>query len=385
MPVSTKDELARDMGISAESIGDYRDNYVLKLMQRGVLTDLDIGYFRAKGQLKAGDLGIEMSQEEKEYVSLGHQKLLPPELVRDMERAEGRGRANLEKKTIQLILGRFLPVTASAAFQEENEELKNQLFGVRDRIVRDYDKIIDQLKGEFRQRAYTVYDRLETKPQEHRDSWAARYSTQLISRIPSKAVIHDSFYWTVRYNFVPLPSSIQEEALRQEEIRKDMELLTYETDDRKRQIEAMNKTVLSQMRAQKEEAMKQAGSFLDDTIFKLRSVVLQTVQKAMETMKRNDGKLMGASVKSLEGMITQAKMLNFYNDTEVNRFVEQIEQQLAQSSNNPSKAPKIEKIMKEMEIAMGRSVRACERQATKNEEIARIIGKDVIKTARRVE
>lgn len=384
MTVGTKDELAKDMGISAAAIGDYRDNYVLKLMQRGVLTDLDIGYFRAKGQLTEEELGISLSGAEKKAISLGHQKLLPAELIRKAENAEGHGRANLEKCTIELILGRFLPVTAAKHFQEQNDHYKSELFAVRDEIVGTYDDLIVQMKAEFAQRAEATWERIETKPNEHFDSWQANYVKKLVQRIPAAAQIEKSYYWTTKYHFVPLPSSIQEEALRQERLRKDQEMLTFETDDRKSQIAEMNRTVLAQMKAQKEEAMKQASSFLDDTVFKLRRVVLETTQKAMETMKRNGGKLLGSTVKSLENLIRQAKMLNFYNDEEVNSFVAQIEQQLKGSSST-SKAPSIQRIMKEIEISMGRSVRAVETERTKKEEVARIIGRDVLKSARTVE
>lgn len=380
----TKGQIAKEMGISEKQISDYRDNYILNLMQRGVLTDIDIGYFRAKGQLSASDLGIEMSKEEKEYISLGHQKLLPPEYVREMEAAESRGRYNLEKNTIPLILGRFLPVTAATLFQEQNLLYKNQLFEVRDRIVTNYDAIVDQVKSEFLYRAGTAWDRLEVKPNEAKDAWAVRYMRQLISKIPTKEVIYQSFYWTTRFSFVPLPSSIQEEALHQAELRDKQDRLHFESDDRKRQIHSMNELVLSGMRAQKEEALKQAGSFLDDTVFKLRKVVLETVQKAKITMQRNNGKLLGSTVKQLHHLIQQARALNFYNDQEVSSFTDTLEAQISKSTENRS-IPKIEKIMKEMEVAMGRSVRAVETARTKDDEIARIIGTDVIKSARRVE
>jgi len=385
MPVSTdKEQVAKEMGISAESINDYRHNYVLNLMQRGVLTDLDIGYFRAYGKLTEEELGVTLSAGEKRSISLGHQKLLPTELVRKAENAESRGRANLEKCTIQLVIGRFLPVTASDVFQAKNDDFQGELFAVRDEIVKNYDRIIQQMKGEFADRAEATWGRIEHKPAEAFASWQARYVRSLVERIPTKEAIRDSYYWTTRYNFVPLPSSIQEEKLRQEEIRKKQELLTFETDDRKQKIEQMNELVLGQMRAQKDEALKQAGSFLDDTIFKLRKVILDTVQKATSTMSRNDGKLLGSSVKSLENLIEQARSLNFYNDQEVTQLVDKLDAQITKDPKKRS-VPDIKKIMREMETVMGRSVRAVEREQTKNEEIARIIGIDVIKTARRVE
>lgn len=385
MTVGQMEELAQEMGIAPDQISLHYDNYVLNLMQRGVLVDLDIGYFRAKGQLSDADLGIEMSGKEKEFVTLGHQKLLPPEIVKDMERAESRGRYNLEKHTIEMILGRFLPVTASTSFQEANDAQMAALFAVRDRIIDNYDVILEQLKAEFRLRAHSVWDRLEKRPADmSAAAWASGYAKKLISRIPPKNVIEASFYWTTRYSFVPLPSSIQEEALKQQKVRQQSEMLHYETEDRKREIEKMNRLVLETMRKQKEEAMQQTSTFLDQTVFKLREVVLNTCQQAMTTLKKNDGKLMGSTVKQLKNLVDQSRKLNFYNDEEVAKFVDQVDKEVGLATNERS-TPKLERIMKEMEIAMTRSLRAVESERTKKEEIARIIGRDVLRSARTVE
>lgn len=385
MPVSTdKEQVAREMGISAEAIHDYRYNYILNLTKRGLRTDLDIGRWRAYCKLVEEEVGLVLSAAERRSISLGHQKLLPSELVRRSENAESRGRANLEKHTIQLVIGRFLPVTAAESFKLKNDECKAELFAVRDEIIQNYETIVGQMKLEFGERAEATWSRLENKPKESFHMWQSRYVSSLLERIPTKDKIRDSYYWTTRYDFIPLPSSIQEETLRQEKLRQEQDLLAFETEDRRNQIKAMNEIALSQMREQQAEAAKQMGSFLDDTLFTLRNTILETVQKAARTISRNDGKLLGSTVKSLQNLVEQSRMLNFYNDQEVAQLVDKLDAQISKEPDKRS-VPDVKKIMREMEQTMSRSVRAVERQQTKDDEIARIIGIDVIKTARRVE
>jgi Skp family chaperone for outer membrane proteins len=388
MTVGAMEDLAKEMKIDPKKISLHYNNYVLRMMQRGVLVDLDIGWVRGQAKVSEDELGIKMSDKEQDYVSLGHQKVLPPDLIKEAEREESRGRAALEKHTVQLVLGRFLPVTASESYLAADEEHKKNFMAVRDKLVATYDPMVRQLRQDFRDRAKTVRDRLEvaTGPMDEsqRPLWLEQYINKLIARIPTKESIQKSFYWETRFSFVPLPSSIHEEALKQKKIAAEQDALHFETENLKDQKRRLNEKVMEGLRRSQEEAQKQSESFLNETVLSLRKVMVDTCSKAAETMARNDGRVLGSTVKSLENLISRVKMLNFCNDQEVAKLNEELSKHV--HVDPKKRSPKsLKDVMKRIELALGKSVRSVVTERERKDEVARIIGKDFMAMAREVE
>ena len=91
--ISAIEDIAQKAGIDPARVKVLKKDHVSRLVQRGFILDLHIGYFRATSKLKADDLGIELTEKEQEWVSLGHQKVLPPDIMKRVQRLENKGRA----------------------------------------------------------------------------------------------------------------------------------------------------------------------------------------------------------------------------------------------------------------------------------------------------
>jgi len=385
MTVGTLEELSQEAGIPKEKIHQLRDNYVSKLMRRGLIVALHIGYYRFKASLTDSDLGIKLTDKEKQYITLGCQRVFPPTIVKKLELLESRGRNNLLKNSLQILFGYFVPATALKEFREENDAIRSEFMEVRDAIRDRYDDLRMEAQEDLVHQGEQVYDRLEKKPEgTSRQKWVKEFAATLVSRVPDKESIFESFSWKLDFSYVPLTSDLQEEALRQEKLNKDQQLLHYETQDRMDQIREMNRLVAEQMKAQKEQTAKDMNKFLDQTVFKVRDMVGEVCQQVLHTMKRNDGALMGSSVKSLRGVIDRARALNFYNDEELTDSLKEMEKAIGTSPKRRNNR-KVQNVLTSIGQAMKKSARAVESVLEKEEELARIIGKDMVKAARKVE
>ena len=116
--MAIQDELAFELDIEPETLTPIDENWVLRLMQKGVIIQLHIGYWRPYSRLSESELGISEDGSVKEYLQLGRKKLLPPEMVARLENIEKRARYALEENSFKcfwgLSLAGFRPKTYMA-------------------------------------------------------------------------------------------------------------------------------------------------------------------------------------------------------------------------------------------------------------------------------
>ena len=84
MTVATADEVAEKLGVDADKLKQHKGAYIGMAAQMGVFAMSHIGHYRAETSVVEEDLGIKLSAKEKEWVSLGNQLLLPPEIVKEL-------------------------------------------------------------------------------------------------------------------------------------------------------------------------------------------------------------------------------------------------------------------------------------------------------------
>jgi len=382
--------IARKYGIDAEKLAERMKNLARLKAKEGLIVDLDIGKWTAQAKLREEDLGIEISAEERKFVSLGHQKLFPPEIVNRAARAEAAGRDNLDRSSFLSAEGRFVPITAWEEWKAANVEAKNAFFAVRDEIVARYDEIVSEVKREVAKRAESVYDRLislapeAAAPAPAKKEWTAAFAARLLSRIPAKEEIHTKFYWEEKYRYLRMPSEIEEEMLRNERLRGERDLLHYENEDRRRKIEAMNGAVVEQLRKEKEAIAKEQGDFLTKTMLQQRQAILDCTSAAVAAIQKNRGKILGSTVKALKNLVSRGRLLNFFDDAEVASALSEIEGFLTREPARRS-SRKFSRVVADIKSAMESSVRALEGEATKDEEVARIVGFDLMESVRTIE
>jgi hypothetical protein len=397
MTVATLKEVSAKLGVTEEKIKTYRHAYVGMAAQMGVFTKKHVGRYRGMTALTDDDLGIKLTEQEKKWVKLGNQLLLPPDTLKKLDHVEGQGRSNVDKHALVLLMGSWIPVTAWDSFKKGDEALKKEFFEIRDEIVRDYPSLMAQVKKAVMERAREVYERLPNKPAV-REVWLNAFVQRVVSRADTAEQIYASFTWETELEWLPAPSSIEGEEVKlkqlqverqkvqaeQARLSQDERVAWAQEQDRFKKIEEINKEFMEQERKKREEAAKTRDAFVADVMKQLREALYNSARQVLVTMKRNDGGLVGASVNSLQSMVDRGRMLNFMNDGEVEAFYSEIEKHLKKTPDR--RRPRdIQSLMEKIQAEMGQSVRAIESDKTREEEVCRIIAKGVQKDARTIE
>lgn len=382
------EEVARKYGIDPAKLAERMKKLSRIKAKEGLVVDLDIGKWTGQARLREEDLGIEISPEERRFVSLGHQKLFPPEVVNKAARAEAQGRDNLDRLSFLSADGRFVPITAWEEWKAKNEEAKKAFFSVRDEIGSRYDAILADVRKEYLKRAESVYDRLETlagaAPKEGKSDWVAGYIARLLGRIPKKDEIVARFYWEEKYRYLRMPSEIEEELLRTEKLKGERDLAHYENENRRRKVEAMNDAVVGQLRKEKEKIAQEQADFLTKTMLQQRQAIVEATAAAAAAIAKNRGKVLGSTVKALKNLVGKGRLLNFFEDPEVEQALAELEGFLGKDPMRRS-ARKFSQTVSAIKAAMETSVRALESAATKDGEVARIVGLDLVESVRTID
>ncbi|RJO60379.1 MAG: hypothetical protein C4542_09815 [Dehalococcoidia bacterium] len=333
----TPDEVQAARGVVAEKIGESADKISIQrprwmeLMTQGVIVQLHLGRWRAQEQLSAKslaeELGLDITDEAelehiRQFLAVGAKRLLPLKYIHRADAIDAAARTSLEAYSYKTGWGRFVPATMYGFWKERNATHEADYYNLRDEIVKEYEAIRQEVISSYRTQAGVVYDRmtrLGMRPDAPRDEFIEQFTERVSAKIRTPDEIYRSFYYRVELSYIPLPAMVSGE--RADQLSTEMtEWATARLDraaleDRKRKLDEMNADILASFREQKEE---QVDAFLKQLVRQLRSHVYETAVNALESIKRNNGKLMARSANSLRSFIATTEQMNFYSDPELN-------------------------------------------------------------------
>jgi hypothetical protein len=299
-----KEQIAEETGIASEEIATVGEDKVLQMMERGVLVQLHVRYWRPYAKLREADLGIDgLNGDVSKHIQLGRKKLLPPEMIAKIETVERMARTALRNCSLKCFWGSFIPTTAWERWRERSDKLREKFFAVRDEIVKELPTSIKQLRETYTEMAKEAYRRSKFEadadvPQEFID----RFVTACLSRIPSAQQISDAFSYEEVYNYIPLPS----------QVKAHLEGLLENN---------MHRQIAQQMYTQKKEMM---DGFMAEVSTGLRNMVVKVAQSVRDSIEKNEGKLIPRFTSDLKQLLGKLERLNFYDDTEITKMVEDI-------------------------------------------------------------
>jgi len=232
---------ATQIGEDAANIRGRRDiEAVLKMMGQGVVISLSIERPRFVTRLSPADLGLSTEgaggETLKNYFQLGRRSLIPKELQDSLNRAEANARYALESCSTNSHWGHFVPVTRYAKWKAANEAAKEKFFEARDRVVREYADLVEQVSVAYRSAASDVWnrqlwqriaDRLQLQPGQRptpeatrkalaemrvttreRDEFIAGYVREITAAMPSADSLAARFVYRTEIGYIPLPSTL---------------------------------------------------------------------------------------------------------------------------------------------------------------------------------
>jgi hypothetical protein len=276
-------------------------------MQKGVLVQLHIGYWRPYSRLSESELGISEDGSVKEYLQLGRKKLLPPEMVARLENIEKRARYALEENSFKCFWGRFVPVTAWNRWRDENEEIKSQFYAIRDEVISNLPQSIGQLRDIYAQMAKDAYKRskydFEAQVPEH---YIEAFISKCLEQIPSPDDMRRLFRYEEVYTYIPLPNQLT------------LQQAGSSPED------AMRRQVAQEMNQHKQEMV---ADFLAEINANLRDMVIQVCQSVRDSIHRND-RLVPRSVMGLRNLLSKLERLNFHDDDQLSKMMDDIRSEI---------------------------------------------------------
>lgn len=332
-----KDQLAKLLGETDIKVVDPTG---IHAMEMGVVVEIHIRRWRGRTRLDFSDLGLPRTTEDEIYshlLRLGDKKLLPKTRVGDKEISyvdildslEARARRWLEVHSFDTHWGRFVPHTLYTEWKDGDSKLKTEYLGIRDEIDKKYDEIVSRLLTEYEAMAKAAYQRNQALRKQEVDEpkFVDRFMSHIEGLIPSPERIYGSFGYEVELKFVPLPSDFEKDIARADKVRR-METLKAEADMAKiSSIRAMNDDVIRQVR---EKKMTLVDSFMTDITKQVRNMMYDTVTDVLNSIKKNDGKLVGKASTQLANLINSIEGLNFYGDRDVDAMMKRVKAQLGE-------------------------------------------------------
>jgi len=324
--VAIQDELAFELDIEPQVLMTIDENWVLKLMQKGVLVALHIGYWRPYSRLSESELGISEDGSVKDYLQLGRKKLLPPEMVARLENIEKRARYALEENSFKCFWGRFVPVTAWNRWRDENETIKSQFYAIRDEVISNLPNSIGQLRDIYSQMAKEAYKRLKYNPDaEVPKSFIDSFTERCLEQIPSPEDMRRLFRYEEVYTYIPLPDqlTLQQAGLSPEDV--------------------MRQQVAQEINAQKQEMI---ADFFTEINTSLRTAIVDICQSVRDSIRRNE-RLVPRSVVGLKNLISKLERLNFHDDDQLTKVMDEIRSEIDKPSDKRD-LPNLDAILSEI-------------------------------------
>lgn len=338
--MSTIQVNGRDIDVS-----QFRNDWALVLMSQGIIVKLAMSWWRAKAPLKADELGLKFSDKDtssfmQKYVKFGTESLLPPEIVSEIQYIESKARDNLNEHSFDTIWGKFVPYTAFAEWQDADKLIRQDFFQAAQNLCDKYDSILAIVRQEYRKMAKDVWLRLY-KNSEPTESFIEDFVSKIISKIPSRTKIFASFAYETTYFIIPLPSLIEENMSKADDIKKQREIKNFnielEKDTKKRIAEEYIK--------RKQEYI---DGFLEATVNSMRTYVADLCDNVLQSINRI-GEKKDVSKKQrdrIKTIIKKVKLLNFHDDTEISHMLKDLESEVDKFKGERDKGIIVDKLQK---------------------------------------
>lgn len=329
----SKKALAELLGVSPDALKTAPPEW-LDLLSQGVIVKIHMSRWRARTSLDFTDLGLHLNGEARLYddlISLGSKLLLDRATEKALVSIESQARQTPGKHGFTTTFGAFVPATAFAGFMEAMDELKARWFAKAAEIANDYDRVVMPHVDKFAEAARVAYKRANRlqagQDLDYRylpeDQYVDRFMSRIRSLIPTADQIRDSFSFDVEFTYVPLPSMLAADEAAADRIRleaiRNRDALSSERQ-RQAAIDAMNRQVLEQARQDKERLVT---GFIADVAAQLRTLTFEALSDVHKSLNRN-GKLHSRSIVQVRNLIDQLTRLNFVNDPDIERVINQL-------------------------------------------------------------
>ena len=391
--------VAQELGEAADRVEVARPDWQT-MMRHGVLVRLHLRRFRFRAKVNFEDLGLpEPGEDERkqfdEVMTLGVKMLLPARLLKQLDAIDSGARKHLDKWSRKTHWGDFVPVDAYGEWKTGNDVFEQRYLGVRDEIYLDFDKILKELREVYRAQGVKAYARLRNlRPSLLRlrtgrtlteAEFVSRFVNRVVEAIPDRQTIHDSFAYETELSYIPLPSLLEQDLLERERIAaqrraeeeeerlREMELSAAQRAlrERERMLQRMNEDVVREARAQQEQL---AQEFLRGADAQMHAAICETLTNAVESIEKNDGRLVGKVAEQLRNMVDYAAAMNFTGNEIIAGQIAEVRALMEQPKRD---AKQVEQLLRRLAAANKQQLRDMEAPArSKRSDLFAVLGTD---------
>ena len=336
-----------------DDIKRVKENWILGLMQKGLIVQLSMKRWRATARLSPDDLGIKFINDDsvnfsKRYLYLGLQLLLPPEVLKNFACLENKGRLLLKNMSFDTPWGRFVPETALDEWESQNRIIHDDYMLAAREFGDGYDEIVDLVRADYRLFAKDVWARLYPQNKDGvTDSFIEHFVQRVVEKIPPRADIVSSFNYNYIYFEIPMPASLQAEVLKANEIKRADELAESDL-----KIKQETKRRLAGVYLEKKEQL--LDTFLESTVEEIRGQVAELCTSVLEAMTKTQlkNKEVTLSQKNkIRTMIKKVKNLNFYDDKAMTELVKDLDKEVEKVKGESSAEIITDRLNKIVEVS----------------------------------
>ena len=303
----------------------YKMNWALSMMERGSIVKLSVRAWSGSTKLDPVDFGIQYVDAEaakfsQKYINFGKVKLIPPEILRDINGVQVKARQNLYHYSFDTVWGKFIPYTSFHKWEEENDKIKEEFQKNVLEFGRRYEEILQLSKKDFEILGRDVWHRIYPNKGEAPRHFVTNFSTKMIQKIPPKRELMDSFRYNVTFLQIPIPSQFEHEIEKTKKAIRESE----ENDlKHKKEMEAKLKI----QNYYESEMKSNVDDFVESTVDHLRSHVREMCSSILSSIQGKSSMNKSNFVK-LRQLVDKIKNVNFFEDTEIDNLFKNLDKEI---------------------------------------------------------
>jgi len=270
------------------------------LTREGVLLNVSVRYWRGCKKLKPEEIGLEPGNLSDRRISLGHKRLLPKDATAGLTLIESRAHALVEGNTFPFLggLAHFLPNSRLEEVMDKLKELEMEFWKAKAGFISNYHELRENAANEWRQMA----EKLVNNPE--------RLVQTIESSFPLANRMDRFFGFDVHLFQISVP----------EKLALDVVAL----EDQQQVISARQKAASEAA----ERIRREAETFVSDSVATMREQTAKICQEMLHSIQTGETGVHQKTLNRLIRFIDQFKQMNFANDAEMERQLDQVRKEL---------------------------------------------------------
>lgn len=327
-------------------------------LQEGVIVTLTIKRYRGVTSVDFSELGIDDSSDAQlksflgEYIQPGQKRLIPPEIEGQLKSIETTARQNLKDRSFDCSAfassGKFVPKSMYPEFKAANEELADRFYAIRDEFAENYDTIIGQVRRDYKVLAENLYMQSHPDAKKPSAKYVNTFVDKIVAQIPSADEIVASFEYSTVLQRIPdyllrvisKKNNIDEKVMRIAATNQPKDDLATRKraaagraagmdtadaaimPDDDEAIDEIERDIRESISTQSEGMV---SDFVTEILMRLRTMAYEGSSSIIQSIDKNEGKLVGRASIKAHSMIDDLRKMNFYGDTELEEMVSKLE------------------------------------------------------------